>query len=66
MTKKKRGRGRPKGSTNRGPTVQVTFRVPKALFDEVERLRRRAEALSSRTSAFERLLRKGIEAEESS
>lgn len=61
--KKKRGRGRPKGSTSRGVTVPLGFRVPKDLYDEIEAIRTRAEVVESKTRILEQLLRKGIAAQ---
>ena len=60
--KKKSKRGRPKGTTKRGETVPVGFRVPKALFDEIERIRIAAERLATKTEVYEHLVRRGLEA----
>ena len=64
-SRKKKARGRPKGSTTRGPTVAVGLRISRELFDRIEAIRSGAEELTSRTIAMERLLREGLESRES-
>lgn len=53
----KRGRGRP----SKGPSVSVTFRLPKDVSDQLDELRRRAVAEVSRSAAMVALIKRGLE-----
>ena len=62
--KRAKGAGRPKGSTTRGPTVAVGFRIDRDLLEKIDRIRKDAEEMTSRTLAMQRLLDEAIRARE--
>lgn len=68
MTSKKKkrakGAGRPKGSTTRGPTVAVGFRIDRDLLEKIDKIREDAEVMTSRTLVMQRLLDEAVRAQE--
>lgn len=62
--KRAKGAGRPKGSTTRGPTVAIGFRMDRDLFEKFEQLRKDAEETLSRTVALQRLVREELRRQE--
>ena len=63
--KRAKGAGRPRGSTTRGPTVAVGFRIDRDLLEKIDQIRKDADEMTSRTLAMQRLLQEAIRARES-
>jgi len=61
--KRAKGAGRPKGSTTRGPTVAVGFRIDRDLLEKIDKIREDAEEMTSRTVVMQRLLNEAIRAQ---